>query len=182
MTPCSCDNWLAWRNNKYCVLVGRIISTLYLAIPNLSFDNHLPEDGTCRSKHVPGVPCIYKLLSWYFCTNFAVLRAPILLMLFSGRPQCALFVHRTTTHNILCSAKHALSMCSVCVFMRPVFCLQYQVLPMKCFAGRLWCVLSCTWSWPTVSYKINCPREILLPKETSTSPENFYCSRVLLLQ
>jgi len=74
-------------------------------------------------------------------TNFAVWRARILLMLVSGRPQCALSlslcVHRTTTHSLLCSVKHALSLCSVCVLMRPVFFLQYQVLSMKCFPGGL---------------------------------------------
>ena len=37
------------------------------------------------------------------CTNFAVLRARILLMLVSVRPQCALSVHRTTTHSLLAS-------------------------------------------------------------------------------
>jgi hypothetical protein len=141
------------RRNKYCAVIGRLISTLYLAIPNLSFDKHLPEDGTCRSKHVRGVSCVYKLFLFEFklCTNFVVLHTRFLVMLVSGRAQCALSVHRTTTHSLLCSVKHAPSLCSVCVFMRPVFCLQYQVLSMKCFAGSLWFVLSCTGSWPTVT-------------------------------
>ena len=116
------------RHNKYCVVVCRIISTLYLAIANLSFDNHLPEDGTCRSKHVRGVSCIYIYIYINYClvtagpnlcTNFAVLRARVLLMLVSDRTQCALCVHRTTIHSLLCSLKHVPSLRSFCVLMKP---------------------------------------------------------------
>ena len=31
----------------------------------LSFDNHLPEYGHCRVKHVGGMSCICKLLSFF---------------------------------------------------------------------------------------------------------------------
>jgi len=29
-------------------------------VTSISFVNHFPEDGQCRSKHVEGVPCVYK--------------------------------------------------------------------------------------------------------------------------
>ena len=37
-----------------------------LAITTLSFDNHLPDNGQCRSRHV-GVSYINKLSSLYCC-------------------------------------------------------------------------------------------------------------------
>jgi hypothetical protein len=38
----------------------------------LAFDNHLPEDGHCRPKHVGGVSYIFKLLSFYCCAGVAI--------------------------------------------------------------------------------------------------------------
>ena len=38
---------------------------ILLTMATLSFDNHLPECGNCKVKHVGEVSCIFKLLSFF---------------------------------------------------------------------------------------------------------------------
>jgi hypothetical protein len=57
-------NLLKVTNILPCILFNRYFR--FISAPcTLSFDNHLPDDGHFRQKHVGGVLYIYKLLYFY---------------------------------------------------------------------------------------------------------------------
>ena len=172
-------------------MVGRLISTLYLAVPELSFDNHLPEMAVicrniCEECHV------YILLScfcwnancaptWLFCllkSCWCWLVAQLSVLSLCTEPQRTVYCAPLNMRQVCVRSASWWGLCSA---FSTKFC-RWSVLQGACGSG--WAArevdrpLRTKLTAPGNFY---CLKELLLPQGTSTFPGKFYWPRELLL-